>query len=34
MGIDKFIDIVRNWDREQKQEYMEACVGNIKAHKA
>mmetsp|Transcript_9129 Transcript_9129/g.8555 ORF Transcript_9129/g.8555 Transcript_9129/m.8555 type:complete len:124 (+) Transcript_9129:172-543(+) len=33
-AIDKFFDVIRNWDREQKGEYLFMCIENIKEHRA
>jgi hypothetical protein len=34
LALDKFIDLIRNWEREQKGEYLLACIQNIKDHKS
>ncbi len=33
-ALDRFIDVIRNWEREQKGEYLLLCIQNIKEHKA
>ncbi len=34
MACEKFNELIRNWDKDQKGEYVYLCIENIKEHRA
>ncbi|CDW78148.1 ubiquitin carboxyl-terminal hydrolase family protein [Stylonychia lemnae] len=34
IAMEKFIDLIRNWDREQKGEFIAKCIAKIKNHQS